>query len=55
MPLPPLYIIDFEGSTQTGVIESGVVGWHGPESIDCFTSLYQPKGAIMAQETAVHG
>lgn len=55
MPLPPLYIIDFEGSVKTGIIEAGIVGFQDNTLLEHFTALYKPKQYIPLEEKSIHG
>ncbi len=51
----PLYVIDFEGSLQSGVLEAGVVCLENNLITQCFTRLYTPHATIHKQETQCHG
>jgi DNA polymerase-3 subunit epsilon len=55
MQLPPLYILDFEGSRRTGVLEYGVVRLDAGRISAAHTRMCRPLAAPDAREVAVHG
>lgn len=50
----PLLVIDFEGSSTSGIVEYGVVEILGPKIVRCTTRLCQPRHSISWQETRQH-
>jgi len=51
----PIYVIDFEGSPSTGVIEYGVVTLLGEEIQATDTRLCQPLADLSLEDTRLHG
>jgi DNA polymerase-3 subunit epsilon len=51
----PVYMMDFEGSPASGVVEFGVVHLEGGAIRDAQTDLCHPTGAISARDREVHG
>jgi DNA polymerase-3 subunit epsilon len=51
----PLHVIDFEGSSKTGVIESGVVTLQGGEIVSARSRLHTPRLPVPAVDTQCHG
>lgn len=51
----PVYVIDFEGSARTGVVEYGVAVMRGGEIADCRTRLCCPVLPLNAEDTRLHG
>ena len=50
-----LYMMDFEGSPESGVVEYGVVELEGGEIQSVETGLCAPVGTILAKDARVHG
>ncbi len=50
-----LYVIDFEGSTRTSVVEAGVVRMRANGEVSAWTSCFQPQGEVRWEDTATHG
>ena len=50
-----VYMLDFEGSPVSGVVEYGVVELSGGTIRSCQTALCQPVGRIGARDREVHG
>jgi DNA polymerase III epsilon subunit-like protein len=51
----PIFFIDFEGSTASGVLEYGVVTLLGGRVTAARTRLCAPTGSVSAADTEVHG
>ena len=51
----PLHVVDFEGSSRTGVVESGVATLLGGEVVSASTALHAPRAAVPAIDTQCHG
>ncbi|MFO7724501.1 MAG: hypothetical protein R6V45_03045 [Oceanipulchritudo sp.] len=51
----PVYMMDFEGSPSSGVVEYGVVELQGGRITDTRTDLCRPTGPIPDRDRAVHG
>lgn len=51
----PVYVIDFEGSVRTGVVEFGVVTLTGGAIAAVHTRVCRPLAQISSAETRVHG
>jgi DNA polymerase III epsilon subunit-like protein len=51
----PIYFIDFEGSTSSGVLEYGVVTLAGGRVAAAHTRLCAPTGRVRPADTEVHG
>lgn len=51
----PVYMMDFEGSSTSGVVEYGVVRLHGGRITGVETGLCRPKGRIPTRDREVHG
>lgn len=51
----PIHVVDFEGSSRTGVVEFGVATLLGGEVISAATGLHSPRQAIPAIDTQCHG
>lgn len=51
----PLFVIDFEGTPASGVIEFGVVRWEGGRVEEVFTDLCRPSGPVCWRDARVHG
>lgn len=51
----PVYMMDFEGSPASGVVEFGVVRIEGGAIGETHTELCHPTGAISARDREVHG
>lgn len=50
-----VFMIDFEGSPRTGVVEFGVVHLQGGAIVGATTAACQPRAEISRRESAVHG
>jgi len=50
-----IYMMDFEGSPESGVVEYGVVHLREGEVIETTTALCQPEGPIGERDRQVHG
>lgn len=53
--LLPVYMMDFEGSASSGVVEFGVAVLEGGEIRTTHTGLCRPTGFISARDREVHG
>jgi len=51
----PIYFIDFEGSTASGIVEYGVVTLLGGRVTAAHTRLCSPTGSMRAADTEIHG
>ena len=51
----PVYIIDFEGTRKSGILEYGVVALESGNICDTYTSLCASQGPISAFEFQEHG
>ena len=51
----PIFFVDFEGSTASGVLEYGVVTLLGGRVIETRTRLCRATGRVPARDSAVHG
>ena len=51
----PLHVVDFEGSSRTGVIEYGVVTLHRNEIFSTATKKHVPRENLSTQDTLCHG
>ena len=51
----PIYVIDFEGSRQSGIVEYGVVTLLGTGIIATHTRMCAPSGTISNQDLMQHG
>jgi DNA polymerase-3 subunit epsilon len=51
----PLYMLDFEGSPSSGVVEFGVVELRGGAVCTVSTATCQPRGPIRSKDRDVHG
>src|SRR5208282_5069390 len=51
----PVFFIDFEGNSASGVLEYGIVTLLGGQVAGTLTRLCAPAGRIRAEETEVHG
>ncbi len=51
----PVYMMDFEGSPGSGVVEFGVVCLRGGAIVDTGTGLCAPVGSIAGRDREVHG
>jgi DNA polymerase III epsilon subunit-like protein len=51
----PVYMMDFEGSASSGVVEYGVVELRGGRIGATATALCRPSGFIAARDREVHG
>ena len=51
----PVYVVDFEGSTHTGIVEYGVATLLGAEIIDTRTRLCCPENEIRECDVFFHG
>jgi DNA polymerase-3 subunit epsilon len=51
----PVYMLDFEGSPGSGVVEYGVVELRGGRIESTATALCRPSGPISARDREVHG
>ena len=51
----PVYMMDFEGSPATGVVEYGVVCLHNGQIQWAETALCRPTGSIPSRDREVHG
>ena len=51
----PIYIIDFEGSHQSGIVEYGVVTLLGDSIIETHTRICAPIGTISDRDHTQHG
>ena len=54
-PDTPIYVIDFEGNRQSGIVEYGVVTLHGTKFEAAQTRLCAPIGTISDQDRVHHG
>ena len=50
----PIYVIDFEGSTQTGIIEYGIVGLLNGEIFETHTKICKSFAKISEMEFLLH-
>ena len=53
--MPPLHIIDFEGSLHSGIVEYGVCTLEPSGITGLHTRLCRPSRSVSQRETAVHG
>lgn len=51
----PIHVLDFEGSTRTGVVEYGVATLHGGEITATATRLCRPIAPVPRIDTQCHG
>ena len=51
----PIFFVDFEGSSASGILEYGVVTLLRGEVVEARTRLCRATGAVRAQDAAVHG
>jgi DNA polymerase III epsilon subunit-like protein len=51
----PIYFIDFEGSTTSGIVEYGFVTLLGGHVTAAHTRLCAPTGSVRAADTEIHG
>lgn len=51
----PIFVIDFEGSRQSGVVEYGYAVLRGGEIVEAATRLCAPTGEISMRERGQHG
>lgn len=50
----PIYVIDFEGSRESGIVEYGVVSLFDEQIQDTYTGLCRPLGVISGKESNIH-
>ena len=50
----PLFVIDFEGSSTSGIVEYGVVEIRGSKIVNCTTKLCRPRHPISWHEIRQH-
>jgi DNA polymerase-3 subunit epsilon len=51
----PVYMMDFEGSSSSGVVEYGVTSLLGGEIRETWTAVCHPTGTILSRDFGVHG
>ncbi|HVZ65007.1 MAG TPA: 3'-5' exonuclease [Opitutaceae bacterium] len=51
----PIFFIDFEGSSASGILEYGVVTLVAGQVTEARTRLCRPTGRVRPQDSAVHG
>jgi DNA polymerase-3 subunit epsilon len=51
----PIFFVDFEGSSASGILEYGVVEVLGVKISGAHTRLCRPTGRVRAEDAAVHG
>lgn len=51
----PIYVVDFEGSLASGVVEYGIAVLHKGEITQVFTSICRARNYISSQEESCHG
>ncbi|MCH6258891.1 hypothetical protein MLD52_20205 [Puniceicoccaceae bacterium K14] len=51
----PIYVIDFEGSVRSGIVEYGIVALLGCQIEGVETRICQPTGRIVPSELETHG
>ncbi len=51
----PIHVIDFEGSTVSGILEYGVVTLRGGLVVETQTRLCRAQGRVRAEDEALHG
>jgi DNA polymerase-3 subunit epsilon len=51
----PIFFVDFEGSSASGVLEYGVATLHGGRVVEAKTRLCRATGRVHARDSAVHG
>ena len=51
----PVFMMDFEGSASSGVVEYGVVCLFSGQVRETWTALCRPTGEILARDRGVHG
>lgn len=51
----PIYVVDFEGSTKSGVVEYGVVEWCRGGIQDTASRLCRPLENLTQEDTRLHG
>jgi DNA polymerase-3 subunit epsilon len=51
----PIHFIDFEGNTNSGILEFGVVTLRGGEIAAAHTRLCSATGRVRPEDTAIHG
>ncbi len=51
----PVHVIDFEGSTRTGIVEYGIATLHNGEIVRTATRLCRPEMPVPAIDTQCHG
>lgn len=52
---PTIHVIDFEGSSRSGIVEFGIVSLDGSAILETATELCRPTGRISKQEQDAHG
>ena len=51
----PIHLIDFEGTSESGIVELGVVTLHHGAITESYSRLCRATGAIPEEESRVHG